>query len=178
MTFYIYSPDWFLGIDSLLEIFTIFISLILGVYSYKIYNTFKLKKYKFFSIAFMLLALTFILKIISNLIFIITEKEKIGSAIYTVYESLSFVDEISFLLHKITLILALIILFLIINKESKFSTIVTLILLGILVSILANTYVVFNFIVILLLLSLFLINYFQNDKSKKKGVMSNLSKFF
>ena len=61
-----FSPEWFHGIDSIFEIVSIIVALLIALYAYKIYKFSKVNKYKFFSWAFLLIAIAYIFKILTN----------------------------------------------------------------------------------------------------------------
>jgi len=179
MSFYIYSPDWFSGIDSILEIISIIISFLIAYYSYKTYKFFNLKKYKYFAVAFILIGLSFISKIISNLIFIVPKKREITFSfyqlIYTYYSQLDYIEDISFFIHKFSLLISLLILYLIIMNEKKMQNILMFISYTLIISFLITNYLLFNFVIVIITMFLFFINHIK-DKKKKKN--SSLSLFF
>jgi len=55
------------GLDSLLELLSIAVASIVSYYSYRIYKIVNDRNFKYFSIAFLLIAASFIFKIFSNL---------------------------------------------------------------------------------------------------------------
>jgi len=179
MTFYIYIPNWFLGFDSILDFIIILISFLISFFSFRTYKYFKIKKFKYLSLSFFLFSISYIAKIISNLIFITPKTKTILTPLvqitYSTYEKISYIDNISFFVHKISLLLSLTILFLLITKEKKIETISLTILFSIILSIIVNSYLVFHFIIIILTLFLFLISYLYK-KNKKKQI--NLIPFF
>lgn len=75
MTLYINSPSWFMGIDSIFELLSLIVAFIVAGYSYKAYRLTQQKKYRHFSTAFLLIGISFIFKIISELA--IYEKETV-----------------------------------------------------------------------------------------------------
>lgn len=179
MSFYIYSPNWFSGIDSIIEIISIIISFLIAYYSYKTYKYFDLKKYKYFAITFILIGISFIFKIISNLIFIVPKKREITFSlyqiIYTTYSQLVYIEDISFFIHKFSLLISLLILYLIIINEKKIENILMFILYTLIISFLITSYLLFNFTIVIITMFLFFINHLK-DKKKKKN--SSLSLFF
>ncbi len=64
----IYSHDWFNGIDSLFEIFTILVSLAIASVGYKAYRLTREKRHAYFSLAFALISLSFLSKIVAELL--------------------------------------------------------------------------------------------------------------
>lgn len=63
----ILSPNWFKGIDSLFEIISLIICLLISYYGFKIYDFVKQKKYKTVALSFLFIALSFAIKVITNL---------------------------------------------------------------------------------------------------------------
>ncbi len=187
MSFYIYSPQWFSGIDSLLEIITIITSLIISYYSFKTYKLFEIKRYKYFSISFLLFAIAFITKIISNLIIIMPVQKQIIlpylTYTYTSYIKLDIIENISFTIHKITLLLSILILFFILNKEKNIESIILTSILIIILGFLIKNYILFNFVIILILSYIMIISIIKDKiKYRIKSLFeikkySNISKF-
>ena len=62
----IIRPEWFLGTESLFEIISMIIILIISAYSYKVYKLSSNKKYKYLSVSFFSIGLGFLFKIISD----------------------------------------------------------------------------------------------------------------
>jgi len=63
----VFTPRWFYGIDCIFEGVAIIVALLIAFYSYKMYTFTKVSNHKFFSISFLLIALAFSAKIVSNL---------------------------------------------------------------------------------------------------------------
>jgi hypothetical protein len=160
----------FYGIDSLIEFLIILVAAIVSLYSHKIYKIVKDQNYKFFSIAFLLIAISFVFKILSN--FTILNRVKIQGVnfVYTVLSQPSYmplVDFISFTLYKIFYLLGFLILFLILTKTDKKDKIFLFIYLSI-IAILFSIYLNFVFHITLFLILLFLtIHFYENHKNHK-----------
>ena len=60
MGYILYTPSWFFGIDSIFEFISVFVTIFIGYYSYKIYKLVSDKKYFYFSLSFMFIAISFI----------------------------------------------------------------------------------------------------------------------
>lgn len=182
MAFYIYSPHWFSGIDSILELITIITSLLISYYAYKTYKYYKIKKYKYFSISFLLFSIAFITKIILNLIFIIPVKKQIImpylTYTYTSYIQLPFIENISFIIHKISLLLSLLILFFILDKQKNIEHILLTTILTITLAILIENYMLFNLIIIIIISYILIISIIKDkikfkEKNKEKKIQVN-----
>jgi len=63
---FIFSPRWFYGIDIVFEIFIAMITFLIANYGYRYYRISRDKRYKYFSLAFMLIGFSFISKILTN----------------------------------------------------------------------------------------------------------------
>ncbi|MBW2966903.1 hypothetical protein KY362_00295 [Candidatus Woesearchaeota archaeon] len=68
MTLYINSPQWFQGIDATIELLAIVVAFLIAGFGYKIYRITRQKNYQYFSISFLLMGISFIFKIISELV--------------------------------------------------------------------------------------------------------------
>jgi hypothetical protein len=61
-----FSPQYFNGIDSLLEIITVIVALLIAYYSYQLYKFSSDSKYKYFAWAFIAIFVAYIFKILTN----------------------------------------------------------------------------------------------------------------
>ena len=77
----LFSPKWFYGIDIAFEIVSIIVALLISFYSYKLYTISKKKEHKYFHIFFLMIAIAFIFKILTNfdLYFDVLKTMQIGS---------------------------------------------------------------------------------------------------
>ncbi len=73
MAIYINSPQWFQGIDSIIELLSLIVAFMISFMGYKVYKLIKQKKYAYFSTAFFLIGLSYIFKIISELAIYVKE---------------------------------------------------------------------------------------------------------
>ena len=117
---YVFSPRWFYGFDSVIELIAVIISVLLVHYSYKCFRLTKEKKYLYFSTAFLSLTIAFIAKIIGTLAFYrpsIT-RSAILSSIHQAFVSLTPTDinALSFVVYFLFSLLGFMILFLIISN--------------------------------------------------------------
>lgn len=62
----VYSPDWFFGKDLMIDVISLVVLLLISVFAVKCYKINKNKGYLNFSIAFSLMALSFLFKILTN----------------------------------------------------------------------------------------------------------------
>ncbi|MEK6868605.1 MAG: hypothetical protein AABX74_00120 [Nanoarchaeota archaeon] len=112
---YVFSPRWFYGFDSVIELIAIIVSVLLVYYSYKCFKLTKEKKYLYFSTAFLSLTIAFISKIFGTLAFY---RPSITSSTYQAFASLTPTDinALSFVIYFFFSLLGFMILFLIISK--------------------------------------------------------------
>jgi len=61
-----FGPSWFYGIDSVFEIVAMFITLFIAVYSIRIYFLSKLKKFLYFTLAFLFLSASYFIRAIAD----------------------------------------------------------------------------------------------------------------
>ncbi|MBS3103278.1 hypothetical protein J4458_07585 [Candidatus Woesearchaeota archaeon] len=117
---YVFSPKWFYGFDSVIELIAVIVSILLVYYSYKCFKLTKENKYLYFSTAFLSLTFAFISKIIGA--FAIYKpsitRTALGSTIHQAFTSLTPYDinAIAFVVYIFFTLLAFMILFLIISR--------------------------------------------------------------
>lgn len=63
----ILSPNWFKGIDSLFEVISLIICLLIAYFGFKIYDFASQKKYRTIAFSFLSIALSFGIKVLTNL---------------------------------------------------------------------------------------------------------------
>lgn len=82
MVDFILSPIWFHGIDAIFETVTMFVAMLISIYSYNIYRFSKNKRYFWFGTAFSMLSLSFLVKIFLNIFayYNIIERNSFGLA--------------------------------------------------------------------------------------------------
>jgi len=65
---FVFGPSWFYGLDSGFELLVMLITLIIAVYSFRIFLLTKLRKYLYFTLAFVLISGSYLLKAIGDYI--------------------------------------------------------------------------------------------------------------
>ena len=117
---YVFSPKWFYGFDSFIELIAIIVCILLVYYSYKCFKLTKENKYLYFSTAFLSLTLSFIAKIAGTFAIYrpTIRKTALGSSIQRTFESLttSHINSIATTAHIFLMLLGFVILFLIISR--------------------------------------------------------------
>src|SRR3989344_6221129 len=132
------------GLASLLELLSILVSGVISYYSYRIYKIVNDKNFKYFSIAFLLIAVSFLFKIFSNLTLLHQTKITTHNFVFVVttqFKYMQLVNFFSFILYKIFYLSGFIVLFLIavgIRKREGFLLPVYLGLITVLFSIYFN----------------------------------------
>jgi len=168
--FFSLSLGRFYGIDSLIELLIIIVSAIIALYSHKIYKIVKEQNYRFFSWAFLFIAISFIFKIFSN--FTVYQRIRIEGVnfVYTVLSQPNYIpilDFISFTIYKIFYIIGFLILFLLLTKTDKKQNIFLYAYLSIVV-ILFSIYLNFVFHITLILILIFLTyHFYENHKAHR-----------
>ena len=117
---YVFSPKWFYGFDSIIELIAAIVSVLLIYYSYKCFKLTKENKYLYFSAAFLSLTFSFIAKIIATLAIYrpAIRRSALGSSINQAFAELtpSYINAIAFTAHIFFMLLGFMILFLIISR--------------------------------------------------------------
>lgn len=176
----VFTPKWFYGKDILIDIFSIVVLLLISFFMYRYYRLNKEKKYFYLGTSFVLIALSFVFKIVMNftIYFPVTVKQNIGFLVFT-YDVLKSSDVLFFygyLLYRIFMLIGLFAFFGIYKKPSKSSTFLILYLLVISTWFSQNTYFIFHLTAFLIL---FMITYrlYENCKKTKHhtAVMLTLS---
>jgi hypothetical protein len=112
----------FYGIDSFVELLMVVVALIIFFYSRKVYKIINNKNYKYFSFAFLSIAIAYIFKILSNLTIkhvLIIEK---ANLIFTFTSQMRYMEAINFfsyMFYKTFSVIGFLILFLILTKTDK-----------------------------------------------------------
>ena len=117
---YVFSPKWFYGFDSIIELIAIIVSILLVYYSYKCFKLTKENKYLYFSTAFLSLTFAFIAKIIGTLAIYrpAITRSAIGSTIHQTFTGLTpyYINALAFIVYTFFTLLGFMILFLIISR--------------------------------------------------------------
>ncbi|MBI2208623.1 hypothetical protein HYU50_03940 [Candidatus Woesearchaeota archaeon] len=178
---YVFSPNWFYGFDSIIELIAILVSILLVYYSYKCFKLTKEKKYLYFSAAFLSLTFGFIAKIIGTLAIYkpsIT-RTALGSSIHEAFTGLTpyNINAIALVMHFFFMLLGFMILFLIISRLTwKNQRVIALLVYFVFIATWLSIihYQLFYF-TSFVLLSLITYSYYQNYrevKSKKAGFVT------
>lgn len=162
----------FYGIDSLVEVLIIIVAFIISYYSNKIYRLVKDKNYRLFSFAFLVIAISFIFKILSNLTVLHKVNIHVANFVLAVLTEFEFVEAVNFvslILYKSFYLIGFLILFLILTKTSNREKIILFFYLS-LIAILFSIYFNFIFHLTLVLILVFLTYNFLINYNKRKSV--------
>ncbi|MFA5259346.1 MAG: hypothetical protein WC402_04715 [Candidatus Pacearchaeota archaeon] len=159
----------FYGIDSLFEFLVIIVASIISLYSYKVYSMLKNKNFKYFSFAFLFIAISFIFKILSNLTILHrVEIANLNSVIVITsqFQYMRLIQFASFIIYKALYLLGALLLFFIATKTKKQNKImfVYLSVLVIILSIFMN----FVFYLTLVFILTFLTSYYYENYKKNR----------
>lgn len=170
---YVFSPKWFYGFDSIIEIIAIIISLLLVYYSYKCYKLTGEKRFLYFSIAFISLTLAFFTKIIGTLAIYSRDvrESALAKTMDSAFESITIfsINSAAFLLHTFFMIFGIMMLFLIISKltwENK-RVIAMLLYFVIIATWLGAIHYQLFYATTFVMLTLISLSYYQNYKEIK-----------
>ncbi|MFH1511603.1 MAG: hypothetical protein ABIF10_07985 [Candidatus Woesearchaeota archaeon] len=67
MVHFVFSPQWFYGIDSIFEIASVLVSFLIAFASFRFYRFSSDAKYKYFGWSFLAIAIAFVAKILTNI---------------------------------------------------------------------------------------------------------------
>jgi len=117
---YVFSPEWFYGFDSVIELIAIIICVLLVYYSYKCFKLTKENKYLYFSTAFLSLTFAFIAKIAGTLAIYkpTITRTALGSSINKTFTGITpfYINSLTLIAHIFFILLGFMILFLIISR--------------------------------------------------------------
>ncbi len=112
MSVIIYSPSWFFGMDAALQSISVIVAFVLSFAAYKMYKTLKIRSFLYFSLSFFLIAISYIIKIFSDL-FVYNrlgeETRPVGIFLHE-FTMIEFVNIFGNLLHRFILLLGFLIL--------------------------------------------------------------------
>jgi len=166
----------FYGIDSFVELLTVIVCFVISFYSIRVYKLIKDKNYKFFSIAFLLLGISFLFKIFSNITFFNKFQVHEANFVLTIISHFRFVELInffSFTFYKIFHIIGFLLLFLTLTKNEDKEKTWLFIYLSVIV-VLFSIYFNFVFHLTLVFILIYLALYFYENYRKRENINSFL----
>ena len=169
-----YTPAWFNGWDIVFEGIILLIALLIAAYSWKAYRLNKENRFVYFSLAFLLIALGFGLKIMTNAISYFTPvrdaaRDALGPLAGAHLEFTPLLYRTGFFLYMVPVLGALLLIFFVsqkprdrLHKYYELSQIALFVYLILLISIVSNfKYFVF-YLTSAVLLGLITLNYYKN----------------
>lgn len=177
---YRFGPSWFYGIDIIFEFFSIIACLLIAFYALRLYKFSDNSKHKYFGFSFLAIALSFFVKILTNLVgyfpVIKVETVKLVSVMYNSFTITYTPLKAALFIHRSLMLLGLFGIFYIVSKSRERNKI----LLFIYFSIITSLYVLFDqfgynsyriFYLTTAFLSAFILRYYyvyyKKNKSKK-----------
>ncbi|MBI4454245.1 hypothetical protein HY636_06385 [Candidatus Woesearchaeota archaeon] len=98
---FVLSPRWFYGIDTISAVIALIITLVIAIFSYKLYTFCQDKKYKYLALSFFTLTASFFFKLLTNVVvyYEVVKEKVVGSIVltYTVLESSDLLVSIGFI---------------------------------------------------------------------------------
>ena len=179
MVVYLYGPSWFHGIDTTFEIVSIVVSFLIFYFSYKTYKLTSQKKYLIFSISFLLIAISFFFKIISNMIIYSKELQSNMIGMFTLYfytiNRYEWFNFLSIFLYRFLMLIAFMIILLLCIKI-KDKKLIAILIYFIIISTLfsSSSYFIFNLTLAIVLgfISYFYYHNYLNRKSKNSMIVA------
>lgn len=170
---FVFSPEWFYGIDSIFEIFSVIVTLIIAGYAYKLYKFSENKNYKYFSLAFLLFAVGFIFKILTNITVYseVLEKMPLGTItlVHSTIHQYEFFYILGYLGFRLAILLGLLGIYMVSYKHTNITDMFLYSFLFILICIFSHyDFIIFHLttIAFLCFIVYFYINNYLNKKNK------------
>ncbi len=176
-----FTPGWFSGYDLLFDGIALIIALLIAGYSWKIYRLHKENKFAYFSLAFILISLSFAFKILANtVLYSFPVRETVAQVLApAVGEGLKYADLFyrgTFFLQMASMLGGWLLIFLVsqkprdrLKKSYELMQIGLFFYLVLLISIVSNfKYVVF-YLTSAVLLALIVLNYYKNYLNTNKN---------
>lgn len=164
----VFSPIWFFGYDSFIDIISFLIIMLIGFYSYKIYKLSANKNYFLLYLAFLLLGMGLVIKSFANLSFYFDLLHKIG-----IYDTRIFGYQMAALALFLYVLLSLLgyITLISLTLKLKGKKIISLLFLLVIMTVLLakNSFMFFHLISFLLVL-IYITPYFYENYTKIKDI--------
>lgn len=171
MSHYIFSPEWFYGIDSLFETFSFLVAAMIAFYAYRLYKFSNKKSYLYFSYAFMLFSLGLIVKVITNVViyFRVLESYEFGTLtiIESTFSGSTLIYALGIIIYRFLMLIGLLGIYMVLYKKTSRKD---MFLLGYLMGITAllSHYKYFVFHLTVLILLLFIMLFYYKSFMRKK----------
>jgi hypothetical protein len=166
MAIFINSPEWFQGIDSIIELLSLCVAFVIAWYGYKIYKLSSQKKYKYFSIGFLLIGISYIFEALSEIAVYnkYVAQKIVGPFLIsrTVIEPITWIHTYSTTIFRLLLLFAFMILVLVTLDIKNKPTIILLTYFILLVTFVSMYAHMLFYITLLFLIGLLLVHYYHN----------------
>jgi hypothetical protein len=173
---YTYSPIWFYGVDTALDLITIITCIMIGYFSIKSYNLNNNKSFLYFGIAFYLMSVGYI---IQNLTYLSIYFQLINNYDYLVRQVFVTIDIIyivGIFFYKFLTLLALLILFLVTQKVKSRNVIILLLFITFIFSMISIKSLFFYHLFVIGILA-FIVDYYYTNYNKQKTKGAFLVKY-
>lgn len=163
------GPEWFYGLDTLFETFSIIVSFLVAILAYKVYKLTSQKKYLNFCLAFLMIAAALSFKIISNFVVFYKTVEKSFYGLFTITytHSFDFINLAALYLFRFLFLIAfMMILANVLNIKDK--RIIALLWFFAALAVIFSNFAYFEFHLVLALIIGFISHHFFKNYSEKK----------
>lgn len=171
----IFSPKWFYGYDIIFEALAVIVTLIIGLYSLRIYRFSKERVYKYFGLSFLAFSAAFISKIAMNFalynVNVVKNTMQTTTFTQTLLQKSNLLLQAGYDVHRFLFLISLLGIYWIISKSRDNEHRWLFIYLLLIISLFSfNTYYVFHLTAALMLL--FIVRHFRNICQKKDAPMN------
>ncbi|MEM4244783.1 MAG: hypothetical protein QXR60_01075, partial [Candidatus Nanoarchaeia archaeon] len=179
----VFSPSWFVGIDNIFELVTVFVTLLIAIYSHKLYKFTKENSYRLFSYSFFLISISYLVKILMDISIYYPKMKIIRAGAFTfitqTFQRFEAYYAVGFFVERFLLLLGLLGIFFVLHKVKDKKVGFLLIYLAF-VSALFGNYLFHIFHITTSLLLLYICYYYYKNYSKNRSKNSFLvaSSFF
>jgi hypothetical protein len=182
MVQYIFSPEWFYGIDIIFEAFSLIIALLIARFGYKLYKISDNENHKHFSVFFFLIALALALKIIANYDVYYLSEPTIEIANEIFYFTTSRLSELLFILwfsaSRFLMMVSFFGLLYITGERRREIFIIVLYFIGVITLFSEDVYYIFHItmsVILLMLLRYYYLNYKGSSADSRYSFLIALS---
>ncbi len=176
------SPSWFYGYDAVIDIISVIVPLLIAFYSYRLYRLTEETKYRYFALAFILISLSLVAKIVTNVnVYFSTAREISADLLTTVVEvvkTTNLLYRAGFFFHHFFMLLAFYLIYLV-TKQNKDTGLMLLSVYFIGITSVLSNFVFFVFHISAAVLLFFIFwNYYVNYHERKRGAIYRVALSF
>tara|TARA_Y100000310_G_C20694469_1_gene824536 strand:+ start:4261 stop:4944 length:684 start_codon:yes stop_codon:yes gene_type:complete len=144
MTAIVFGPEWFSGLSIIFELVTVLVTLLISLYSYKLYLFSKERRFLYFGISFLAIMLSFLAKIATTLASFYVPSEPITEVVTNLTISITsgtpYLTSLGFLVHQELMLLGLAGIYLINQKNRSILQAALLTYLVTVITIISNAF--------------------------------------